>query len=65
MNFREYITNVLLIGLAVAFLIHFLAIVCYGEFYIKESNIPTLVLEIAGMTAIVVLAVQNIIGGLK
>ena len=65
MSFREYMTNVLLIGLSVAFLIHFLLIVCYGEFYIKESHIPTLVLEIAGITAIIVLAVQNIIGGLK
>ena len=65
MSFREYITNVLLIGLALAFLIHFLLIVCYGEFYVREPNILILVLEIAGITAIIVLAVQNIIGGLK
>jgi len=65
MSFREYITNVLLIGLSIAFLIHFLLIVCYGEFYVREPNILTLALEVVGLTIIVVFAIKNIAGRLK
>ena len=65
MNFREYITNVLLIGLSVAFLIHFLLIVCYGEFYVREPNILILGLEVVGLTIILVFAIKNIAGRLK
>jgi len=58
---RDFITNLLLIGCASAFLVHFGMIAVYGRLYIKETSPVILGLEIAGMVAIILFGIANLI----
>ncbi|MBA7591048.1 hypothetical protein ES708_33196 [subsurface metagenome] len=57
---RAVITNVLLLGIASAFLVHFVLIGIYGYQIIAEPNPVILRLEIVGMFAVVLFALVNL-----
>ncbi len=58
---RWWMTNAIMLGLAVAFLAHFSSIVRYGSVTIQEPNPIILSFEIAGLVAVVVFAFLNFI----
>ena len=58
---REYLTNVFLIALAIAFLAHFALIVKYGGYFIQEPNSAILISEIVLLIGIVVFGILNLI----
>jgi len=58
---RYFITNVVLLGMAIVFLYHFGLIWIYGEFLIKEANLAVLVAETLFIVEIIVLGIFNII----
>jgi len=62
MRLQECITNILLAGLATAFLVHFALIVHYGGYYIQEPNPLILVVEIMGLFAVLTFATLNVTG---
>lgn len=57
---REYMTNVLVIAMAVAFLSHFVIIAIYKRLYICENNPFILGFEIAVMVVFIIFAASNI-----
>jgi len=59
---RWLITNLCLLGMAIAFLVHLILIAVLGEFFIREPNPIILGLEIAAMGGIIVFATLNLIG---
>ena len=65
MSFRDWITNVLLIGQAIAFLWFLGQIAYYGNVLIREPNPVILIYEIALVTGIIALGVANIIKGVR
>ena len=58
---REWITNLLLIGISIAFLVHFIMIKIYGSVVISEPNKLILGLEIVGFIAIIGFGIWNIV----
>jgi len=62
-KWRWYFTNMLLIGQAIAFLVHFSWIVRYGGVTIMEPNPVMLWAEIAALVGILTLGVTNIMIG--
>lgn len=58
---RAILTNLLVLGMAIAFLVHFCLIAAYGAVTIYEHNTLVLALEIAFFSAVIVFAVLNII----
>ncbi len=58
---RWWMTNAIMLGLAVAFLVHFTKIALYGRMIIQEPNLIILSLEIAGLVAVVIFAFLNFI----
>lgn len=61
MCFRNWITNVLLIAQAIAFLVHLSLIAYYGSVRIQEPTLIILILEIALFTGIIAFGVANLI----
>lgn len=59
--FRRSLTNLLMMGLALAFLVHFGLIVAYGTVVIQEPNVIMLSLEIVLLVGIVILGIYNFI----
>lgn len=62
---KEYITNGLMMGLAVAFLVHFAFIVRYGRFEIQEPSPVVLWLEVLFLLGIVAFGIYNAIKVLR
>ncbi len=58
---RWWMSNAIMLGLAVAFLVHFTKIALYGRIIIQEPNPIILSFEIAGLVAVVVFALLNFI----
>ncbi len=58
---RWWMTNAIMLGMAIAFLVHFGFIVMYKTLTIQEPSLIILSLEIAGLVAIVVFAFLNLI----
>lgn len=58
---REWMTNILLLSLAIAFLVHLALIAIYGGVVIQEDNALILWLEVAAMVAITALAIYNLV----
>ena len=58
---RAIIINLLLIGCALAFLVHLCLIAAYGSILIQEPNRAILGLEIAVMVAIIVFGIADLI----
>ena len=52
---REAITNWIMIALALAFLVHFELIAWYKSILIREPNPFILLIEVAGLLAIIIL----------
>jgi len=65
MSFRWFITNVLLVAQAIAFLVHLSLIAYYGRVLIQEPNPVILILEIALFLGICVLGGANIEKGVR
>lgn len=57
---REWFTNVLLISLAIALLVHFYLILIYGEVLIREPNSLRLFCEMSVLWGIVAFGVLNL-----
>ena len=58
---RYLLTNIIVISLSVAFLVHFGLITCYGQIVICEPYPIILALEITGLIALIVFAVSNLV----
>lgn len=58
---REIITNILLIALAIAFLVHLALIVKYDGYFIREPNPFILYSEVTGFAVIIGFGVYNIV----
>jgi len=58
---RNAIASCLAIGLAVAFLVHFSLIICWGQVLIQEPNPVVLWLEVAGLVGILGFSVWDLI----
>lgn len=56
---RQVITNLIMVGEAVAFLALFLSILKYGSVLIQEPNMVILALEIAMMVGFIVFGLLN------
>lgn len=65
MRLRDYFTNVLLIGQAIAFLWVFSLMARYGVVRIHEPNLTILILEIALFTGIIAFGIANIVRGVR
>ena len=61
MRIKDVLANGLLIGLALAFLIHFCLIAIYGEIVIQEPNTLMLGFEIASMITLIIFGFLNIL----
>ena len=57
---REYFTNVLMVALAIAFLVHFTLIAKQGQVLIQEPNVAILGSEIVLMIAITGYGIFNL-----
>ncbi len=58
---REILTNIVMIALAIAFLVHFWLIVKYGGYFIQEPNPFILFTEIVGFIVIIGFGCFNLI----
>jgi len=58
---KQWITNFIVIGLALAFLVHFTMIAMWGQVLIQEPNTIILVLEIVGLIVIMGFAISNLV----
>ena len=58
---RVWLTNILMLAQAVAFLVHFGLIVKYGRYLIQEPNVAILVAEITLFLVIIGFGVYNLI----
>lgn len=65
MRYREFMTNVILIGQATAFLWFLSQIALYGLVSIGEPSLAVLILESALFIGIIAFAVANIVKGVK
>lgn len=61
MKIRHILTNMIVIGLSIAFLVHFGLIAYYGQVVISEPHTVILALEIIGLTGLVVFAFINLV----
>lgn len=61
MKIRHILTNMIVIGLSIAFLVHFGLIAYYGQVVINEPHTVILALEIIGLTGLVVFAFINLV----
>lgn len=62
---RYWVTNCILIGMAVCFLIHFSLIAVYKQLLIDEPHTVILGLEMALMVGVISLGIFNIINYLR
>lgn len=62
---RIWLTNILLLALAIAFLVHFSLILLYSEITIGEPNLLILGPEIGGMAIIAIFATVNLVQARK
>lgn len=62
---REYFSNVLIIGLAMAFLVHFCLIAKNGQQIIQEPNLAILVAEITLMIGLIAFGFSGIVNYYK
>ena len=60
---RQAIANSLLMGLAAAFLFHFIRIAIYKQVLIQEPNPLILIVEFLGLIAIIGFAIGDLIKG--
>jgi len=60
MRRRYFLANVVVIGLSVAFLVHFSLIAYYGQLVIGEPHLVVLVLEMTGLIGLIVFAGLNL-----
>jgi len=60
MKMREVITNSVLLGLAIAFLVHFCLIAYYKQILIQEPSLLILITEMTGLVAIILFAMLNL-----
>ena len=58
---REYFSNAIIIGLAMAFLVHFCLIAKYGQQTIQEPNLAILGAEITLMIGLIAFGVSGIV----
>ena len=58
---REYFSNAIIIGLAMAFLVHFCLIAKYGQQTIQEPNFAILVAEITLMIGLIAFGILGIV----
>jgi len=61
MQIRYFFANVLVISLSIAFLVHFGLIANYGQVVIREPYPVILVLEMTGLTGLIVFAFLNLV----
>jgi len=61
MKIRHILTNMIVIGLSLAFLVHFGLIAYYGQVVISEPHTVILALEIIGLTGLIVFASLNLV----
>ena len=61
MKIRHILTNMIVIGLSLAFLVHFGLIAYYGQVVISEPHTVILALEIIGLTGLIVFASFNLV----
>lgn len=62
---REYFSNAIIVGLAMAFLVHFCLIVKYGQYTIQEPNLAILVAELTLMIGFIAFGILGIVNYLK
>ena len=61
MKILHILTNMIVIGLSLAFLVHFGLIAYYGQVVISEPHTVILALEIIGLTSLLVFASLNLV----
>ena len=61
MKMRYLLTNVIVISLSSAFLVHFGLIIYYGQIVISEPYPIVLALEIIGLISLIIFAVLNLV----
>ncbi len=61
MQTRYFLTNIIVISLCIAFLVHFGLIAYYGQIVISEPYPVILGLEIAGLLGLMVFAFINLV----
>ncbi len=57
---RQVLTNIMLIAVTVALLVHFILIAIYGGVTIQEPNVYILTAEMVGLLSIVGFAIFNL-----
>ena len=61
MKIRHVLANIIVIGLSLAFLVHFGLIAYYGQVVISEPHTVILALEIIGLTGLIVFGFVNLV----
>ncbi len=61
MKIRHVLANIIVIGLSLAFLVHFGLIAYYGQVVISEPHTVILALEIIGLTGLVIFASLSLV----
>ena len=56
---REWLTNTIIIGLSIAFLLHFSLMAIYGKILIQEPNHYILITEMVMMIGFIAFAIYN------
>ena len=56
---REWLTNTIIIGLSIAFLLHFGLIAIHGAILIQEPNLYILIAEMVMMICFITFAIYN------